>query len=316
MKSVLVSGGCGFIGSHLVDRLLLRADVCQVVVVDNLWTGAAKNLAHIHDERLQVIVGDAEAYQTDLKFDEILHLASPAAPPWYMADPLRTVRANVLGALHLLTLLKAGGRFCYTSTSEVYGEPAVSPQPEHYRGSVDCTGPRSAYDESKRCTESILFESRRVHGTNIKVVRLFNVYGPRFQPNDGRAIPNFVSQAVGTGVLTVYGSGLQTRSWGYISDIVVALERFFWLDNIDHPGPLNIGNDEEISVLSIADYVASLVPGCRIHHGPSVPQDPSNRRPDLTLARQLVPGWTAKVDYKRGIQETLEWFRQTHHDAR
>lgn len=310
MKSVLITGGCGFIGSHLVDRLLCRADIYILVVVDNLWTGTSANLAHVKDDRLKIVTCDAESYQTDLRFDEILHLASPASPFWYMADPIRTIRANVFGAIHLLSLLKPGGRFCYTSTSEVYGEPAVSPQPEAYRGSVDCTGPRSSYDESKRCTESVLFESRRVHGTQIKVARLFNVYGSRTRSDDGRAIPNFLSQGVGNGVVTIYGSGLQTRSWGYVDDIVTALERFFWLDQIDYPGPLNIGSDKEVSVLTIAEYVATLIPNCRIRFEPPMPQDPTNRRPDLTLCRQVLPGWEAKTDYEQGVRLTLDWFRR------
>ena len=214
MTTVLIAGGCGFIGSHLVDRLLRRSDLRKLIVVDNLWTGIQDNLAGIRDDRLHVEIGDAELLSTDLRFDEILHLASPASPLWYMRDPIRTIHANVTGALHVLNFLKPGGRFCYTSTSEVYGEAMVSPQPEGYRGSVDCTGPRASYDESKRCTEALLFESRRVYGTDIRVARLFNVYGPRTRPDDGRAISNFLSQALSTGVLTIYGDGLQSRELG------------------------------------------------------------------------------------------------------
>jgi nucleoside-diphosphate-sugar epimerase len=310
MTTILIAGGCGFIGSHLVDRLLLRSDICKLIVVDNLWTGILDNLAGVHDDRLHMEIGDAEALSTDLRFDEILHLASPASPPWYMNEPIRVIHANVTGALHLLKFLKPGGRFCFTSTSEVYGDPIVSPQPETYRGSVDCTGPRSSYDESKRCTEALLFESRRVYGTDIRVARLFNVYGPRTRPDDGRAISNFLTQALSTGVLTVHGDGLQSRSWGYIDDIVDALERFFWRDPIDYSGPLNIGNDREVAVLTVAEYVTRLVPGTRIAFAPPTPQDPSNRCPDLTLARRLLPGWEAKVPYEEGVRRTLAWFRR------
>jgi UDP-glucose 4-epimerase/UDP-glucuronate decarboxylase len=309
MARVLIAGGCGFIGSHLVDRLLRRTDLRQLVVVDNLWTGLRDNLAHIRDPRLELQVCDVETFRSTDRFDEILHLASPASPPWYMAQPVRTVSANVGGALNLLNLLVPGGRFCFTSTSEVYGDPLVSPQPESYRGSVDCTGPRSSYDESKRCTEALLFESRRVHGTQIRVARLFNVYGPRTRPDDGRAISNFITQALAGGQITVYGDGLQSRSWGHVDDIADALERFFWRDAIDHPGPLNIGNDREIAVLDVAKYVASLVPGSRIVFAPPAPQDPTNRCPDLTLARRLLPGWQAAVAYEEGVRRTLEWFR-------
>ena len=309
MKKVLISGGCGFIGSHLVDRLLKRTDLETLVVVDNLWTGVQSNLSHITDKRLKVMIGDVEELATNMRFDEILHLASPATPAQYMNEPARTIRANVAGALHLMRFLRPGGRFCFTSTSEVYGEPLVSPQPESYRGLVDCTGPRSSYDESKRCTEALLFESQRVNNLDVRVARLFNVYGPRTRPDDGRAVSNFITQALTTGALTVYGAGDQVRCWGYVDDMVDALERFFWLDRIEHRGPLNIGNDREITVREIAEYVTRLVPGSRIEFAPPLPQDPSNRRPDLSLARKLLPGWAAEVPYEVGVKHTLEWFK-------
>ena len=175
---------------------------------------------------------------------------------------------------------------------------------------MDCTGPRASYDESKRCTEALLFEQQRVGGLDARVVRIFNTYGPRTRMEDGRAISNFVIQALTTGVLTVYGDGSQSRSWGYADDIVEGLERFFWRDSISHRGPLNIGNNQEVSVLRIAEFVSSLVPGSRIEHQPPVPQDPTNRCPDLTLARHVLPGWEAKTGYQEGIERTYEWFRQ------
>ena len=174
-----------------------------------------------------------------------------------MNEPLRTISANVLGAMNMLKALSPGGLFCYTSTSEVYGDPLVSPQPESYRGSVDCTGPRSAYDEGKRCVEAMLFQALRVHQVRIKVVRLFNVFGPRTRPDDGRAVSNFITQALRGEPLTIFGDGQQTRSWGYVDDIVDGLERFFWLDGSDYPGPLNIGNDREIPVVDVARYIIS-----------------------------------------------------------
>ena len=238
MKTVLVSGGCGFLGSHLVDRLLLRDDVELILVVDNLWTGRTKNLAHVNDARLDIVECNVEKFASKTRFDEIIHLASPASPPWYMREPVRVIQANVHGALNLLDHLAPRGRMSYTSTSEVYGDPFISPQPESYRGSVDCTGPRSSYDESKRCTEALLFESQRVSALDIRVARLFNVYGPRTRIDDGRAISNFLGQALTTGELTVYGDGLQSRSWGYIDDIVEGLARFFWRDQIRYRGPL------------------------------------------------------------------------------
>lgn len=242
-RSVLISGGCGFLGSHLVDRLLRRSDLEKLVVVDNLWTGTRDNIAHVADPRFDLQIADAESFSSLQRFDEIIHLASPASPLWYMREPVRTIKANIGGALNLLTLLKPGGRFCFASTSEVYGDPLVSPQPESYRGSVDCTGPRASYDESKRCTEALLFEQQRVGGLDIRVVRIFNTYGPRTRIDDGRAVSNFAIQALTTGVLTVYGDGSQSRSWGYVDDTVEGLERYFWRDGISHRGPLNIGND-------------------------------------------------------------------------
>ncbi len=309
MRRVLVAGGAGFIGSHLVDRLLARADIERIVVVDNLWTGLRSNLAHTSDYRLSIVQSDTETFQSDIMFDEIYNLASPASPPWYMKEPERTISANVLGTMRLLALLAKGGTFCFTSTSEVYGDPLITPQPESYRGSVDCTGPRSSYDESKRCTEALLFEKSRVQGTNVRVARLFNVYGPRTRPDDGRAVSNFITRALVGQPIVVYGDGRQSRSWGYIDDIVEGLARLFWLTPIDHRGPVNIGNDREISVLEIARYVASLIPGSTIIHVDPVPQDPTNRRPDLTVAHQLLKGWTCWVPYEEGVRRTLQWFR-------
>ncbi|PBB68217.1 UDP-glucose 4-epimerase [Mesorhizobium sp. WSM4312] len=309
-RSVLVSGGCGFLGSHLVDRLLRREDVETLVVVDNLWTGSRDNIAHVSDPRLSLRIADAETFTTSQHFDEIIHLASPASPVWYMREPARTIKANIGGALNLLSLLRLGGRFCFASTSEVYGDPLMSPQPESYRGSVDCTGPRSSYDESKRCTEALLFEEQRVSGLDVRVVRLFNTYGPRTRIDDGRAVSNFVCQALTTGILTVHGDGSQSRSWGYVDDIVDGLERFFWRDSITYRGPLNIGNNREVSVLGIAKFVCSLVPGSRIEHHAPIPQDPTNRCPDLTLARQVLPGWEATTSYEEGIRRTFEWYRR------
>jgi nucleoside-diphosphate-sugar epimerase len=310
MRRVLVAGGCGFIGSHLVDRLLSRQDVGELVVVDNLWTGQQENIAHVDDRRLTFVKADAEHFRSDLRFDEIYHLASPASPPWYMAEPLRTISANVGGALNLIGMLAEGGQMAYTSTSEVYGDPLVSPQPETYRGYVDCTGPRSSYDESKRCVESLLFEARRVHGVRVKVVRLFNVFGPRTRVDDGRAVSNFITQGLRGLPITVYGDGAQTRSWTYIDDAVDALERFFWRDGSDFPGPVNIGTDREVSVLEVAQYVQRRFPGSRIEHHPSPPQDPVQRCPDLTLARQVIPGWEAGITYEDGVERTVAWFRE------
>lgn len=307
---VVVAGGAGFIGSHLCDRLLRRKEVTRCVVVDNLWTGRPENIAHITDPRFEFVESDVEAFKTSERFDVVLHLASPASPPWYMGDPKRTISANLIGAFRLLELLATDGKFCFTSTSEVYGDPLVSPQPESYRGSVDCTGPRSSYDESKRCTEALLFEMKRTKGLDIRVARLFNVYGPRTRPDDGRAVSNFITQALSGRPITILGSGSQTRSWGYIDDIVDALDAFFLGPVPEYDGPLNIGNDREISVIDVAKHVAGLVGNTDIIHLPPTPQDPTNRRPDLTNARRVLPQWECVVPYEDGVRKTLDWFKE------
>jgi UDP-glucose 4-epimerase/UDP-glucuronate decarboxylase len=308
-KRVLIAGGCGFLGSHLCDELLKRPDVATLVCVDNLWTGHVRNIAQLTDRRFHFVESDIEAFRSDQPFDEVYHLASPASPPWYMREPARTISANVVGALRLLELLKPGGRFCYTSTSEVYGEPLVTPQPESFRGWVDCTGPRSSYDEAKRATEALLFETRRTQGLDLRITRLFNVYGPRTREDDGRAISNFISQALDGKPITVFGDGTQSRSWGYVSDLIEGMARFFWRDTFDYQGPLNLGNDREISVIDIARYVAKLFGGHPIVHAEPAPQDPTNRCPDLTIARQILPGWSCEVPFEEGVERTLEWFR-------
>jgi len=308
VKRILVAGGSGFVGSHLVDRLLDRSDVERVVVVDNLWTGSRDNLAHLHDGRLRIHLSDVENFASDQTFHEIYHLASPAVPKIYSSEPARTISANVIGAFRLRELLAPGGRFCFTSTSEVYGEPLVSPQPESYRGSVDCTGPRSSYDEGKRCTEAFLFECQRAHGMNVRVARVFNTYGPRTRIDDGRAISNFIGQALKRQPIMVYGDGKQSRCWGYVDDIIEGLAGFFFSDTIEFIGPINIGNDREISVIEVAQYIQRLVPGTLIEFAPPLPQDPTNRCPDLTLARRLLPGWKCAIEYEEGVRRTIEWF--------
>jgi len=240
MKNVLLAGGRGFLGSHLHDRLLRRSDLNSVVIVDNVWTGALSNLAHIDDAGLPIVECGIDDYRPDTLFDEVIQFGSPASPPWYMQEPVRTIEDNVDGPLNILNLLKKDGRLCFASNSEVHGDPLVSPQPETYRGPVDCTGPRSAYNEARRCTESILFESRRTTGLDIRLIRLFVVYGPRTRLDDGRAVSDPFGQALTTCELIVCGDLSRTRSWGYVDDIIDALKRYFWLDGLPHPGPPNI----------------------------------------------------------------------------
>jgi UDP-glucose 4-epimerase/UDP-glucuronate decarboxylase len=309
-KRVLVTGGCGFLGSQLCDQLLARPDLELLVCVDNLWAGRKENVVHVRDPRFKTVFCDVENFRSESRFDEIFHLASPASPPWYMREPGRTISANIVGAMRALELLEGGGRFCYTSTSEVYGQPEVSPQPESYRGAVDCTGPRSSYDEAKRVTESLLFETRRTRGLDLRVVRLFNTFGPRMRPDDGRAVSNFIVQALTGGPIRVQGDGTQSRSWGYVSDVVEGMSRYFWRDAIAYDGPLNIGNDREVAVIDVARYVAELVGGREIVFEAPMPHDPTHRRPDLTAARRVLPGWTCQVSYEEGVRLTVEWMKR------
>lgn len=308
-RKLLVSGGAGFLGSHLIDRLLLRDDVASLIVVDNLSSGSRANLAQIADPRLIFVEADIAGFRGDDRFDEIYHLASPAAPRHYMAHPVETVTANVAGALGLLDRLVPGGRFCFTSTSEIYGDPDISPQPESYRGRSDPVGPRSSYVEAKRCTEALLVHAGTARGIDIRIARLFNSYGPRMRADDGRAIPMFIAQALAGRPITVHGDGQQCRSWGYVDDIAGGLARFFWIDDHRYGGPVNIGNDHEVAVIDIARHVAAQVYGVEIAFVPALLDDPRHRRPDLTLCRRLLPGWSADTSYREGIVATLAWMR-------
>jgi nucleoside-diphosphate-sugar epimerase len=227
-----------------------------------------------------------------------------------MKDPPRTIRASVLGTLRLLDLLQPGGVICFPSTSEAYGDPLVTLQPESYRRSDHCTGPRSSYDESKWCAEAILLEVRRVQGIRTKVARLFNVFGHRTRSDDGRAVSNFISQALRGEPSTVYGHGLQTQSWGYVDDIVDGLTRFFWLQPSDYPGSLNLGNDREVSVINVARYVQSRFPKNSIIHSPPVLPGPTSRRPDLTITRCEPASWSCEVSYEEGVDSAIAWFQE------
>ena len=310
MSRVLVAGGCGFIGSHLVDRLLLRRDVSALYVVDNLWTGLRQNLDHVRDRRLHFVQSDIERFRSNFGFDEIFHLAL----------------AGFAAVVH-------GGTAAHSASERRRrAEPAGSAQAGrmdrvhiHIRGlrrpvGLAATGdlswlrrlhrPRSSYDESKRCVESLLFEARRVHGVRVKVVRLFNVFGPRTRVDDGRAVSNFITQGLRGLPITVYGDGSQTRSWTYVDDVIDALGRFFWSDGSEFAGPLNIGTDREVPVIEVAKYVQRCFPGSPLEFHPPPPQDPTNRRPDLRLARQMLPGWSADVTYEQGVERTIDWFRR------
>jgi dTDP-glucose 4,6-dehydratase len=301
----LITGGSGFLGSHLAQALIARG--WEVVVYDNLSTGQLSNLDGLDPDRLTVVIGDvSEGIPVDGPLDAVLHFASPASPPDYLSQPLETLRAGALGSEHALELAREhGARFLLASTSEVYGEPLVHPQPEDYCGNVSTTGPRAVYDEAKRYAETLAMTYHRVHGVDVKIARIFNVYGPRLRPTDGRVVSNFLRQAMTGEPITIYGDGTQTRSLCYVDDVVEGLLSLLdsgWI------GPLNIGNADECMVLELAKLVVDIV-GSRspIEYRPLPVDDPTRRCPDTRLARQVL-GWEPQVGLIEGVQRTMKWF--------
>jgi UDP-glucuronate decarboxylase len=302
---ILVTGGAGFIGSHLIDRLMKSSH--EVICLDNFFTGRKHNvLAWMSSPKFELIRHDV----TDpirLEVDQIYHLACPASPVHYQSNPVKTIKTNVMGTLHLLGLAKrVKARFLLASTSEVYGDPEVHPQAEDYRGCVNPIGPRSCYDEGKRVAETLSFDYYRQNKVDIRVARIFNTYGPRMLENDGRVVSNFIVQALKGDAITVYGDGSQTRSFCYVSDLVDGLIR---LMNGDCIGPVNLGNPDEYTVLQLAKKIQSMVnPNADIQFK-SLPQDdPRRRRPDITLAKQAL-GWQPTISLEAGLQTTIEDLR-------
>lgn len=303
---ILVTGGAGFVGSHLCDRLVQQGH--QVTALDNLRTGSRLNVAHLKDNRLFEFV-EADVQQAlHGDYDRIYNLACPASPPHYQADPIYTSMTCISGALNVLDLAHRNDcRVLQASTSEVYGDPDISPQPESYRGSVNPHGIRACYDEGKRMAESLFFDHHRMHGTRIKVARIFNTYGPRMDPNDGRVVSNFIVQALQGRSLTLYGDGSQTRSFCYVDDMVEGLMRLMESDE-DVLGPINLGNEGEFSMLELASQVLELTRSRASTEFLPLPQDdPRQRRPDLTLARTRL-GWEPTVALRDGLRRTIDYF--------
>lgn len=305
---ILITGCDGFIGQNLCRAVREKYPTADITGIDNNWTSSPKTPheldinTHVHGD-----VGNIKMFKS-LSFDMVFHLASPASPNWYQSNPLRTIAGNVLGALSCIEWCKPDGLIFFTSTSEVYGDPIVSPQPESYKGQVDCTGPRACYDESKRVSETIFFDAVRMGRVkNIRIARLFNVYGPGTLPQDGRAVSNFITQALQGNPITVYGNGLQTRSFTYIDDVIHGIMTF--VEQEEYMGPLNIGSDVEKSVLHIAHTVRYCVNhDLKIVHLDPVVDDPRQRRPDLTLARKYI-GWNPQIGYEEGIRKTIDYFK-------
>ncbi|NYF99613.1 UDP-glucuronic acid decarboxylase family protein [Janibacter cremeus] len=306
MRAV-VTGGAGFLGSHLCERLLARGD--EVIALDNFVTGDPKNVAHLRDdphfELRQVDVTADVRVEGDV--DLILHFASPASPVDYLQLPIETLEVGSIGTMHALSLAREkGARFVLASTSEVYGDPQVHPQPESYWGHVNPVGPRGVYDEAKRFGEAMTLAHRNTHGISTGIVRIFNTFGPRMRPNDGRAIPNFIRQSLVGDPVTVAGDGSQTRSICFVDDLVAGI---LALADSDHPGPVNIGNPHEISMRDLAAWIIELVgSSSTIEYIPRPVDDPTVRQPDTTLARQLL-GWRPEVDIETALRCTIDWFR-------
>ncbi|MDP4013822.1 MAG: UDP-glucuronic acid decarboxylase family protein [Candidatus Nanopelagicales bacterium] len=306
-RRVLVTGGAGFIGSHLCERLL--GDGHEVLCVDNYYSTSKQNIEHLLTHpRFEVLRHDV-TFPLYVEVDEIYHLACPASPIHYQRDPVQTTKTSVHGSINMLGLAKrTGAKILLSSTSEVYGDPSVHPQSEDYWGHVNPIGVRSCYDEGKRCAETLFFDYRRQHDLPIKVVRIFNTYGPRMQPNDGRVVSNFIMQALRGEQLTVYGDGSQTRSFCYVDDLVDGLVRMMSTEH-DVIGPINLGNPNEIAVRELAERVTALIdPDQSVRYLPLPEDDPRQRQPDITQAAAVL-AWKPEVDLEQGLPSTIEWFR-------
>lgn len=306
-KRVLVTGGAGFLGSHLCERLLAQGD--DVLCVDNYFTGRKENIAHLlgnpHFEAMRHDV----TFPLQVEVDEIYNLACPASPIHYQYDPVQTTKTSVMGAINMLGLAKrVGAKILQASTSEVYGDPTVHPQTEDYRGNVNPLGPRACYDEGKRCAETLFFDYFRQHRVRIKVARIFNTYGPRMHPNDGRVVSNFVVQALRGEDITLYGDGGQTRAFCFVDDLIEGLMRLMATGD-EVVGPINIGNPHEISVRELAERVIRLTGArARIVFQPLPADDPMQRCPDITKAREVL-GWAPAVELDVGLGRTIGYFR-------
>jgi UDP-glucuronate decarboxylase len=303
---VLVTGGAGFLGSHLCERLLTTG--AHVICLDNLFTGGKRNIQHLMDNPLFEFIQHEVTNPIYIQADAIFNLACPASPVHYQFDPVHTTKTSVLGAINVLGLARrVKAKVLQASTSEVYGDPDVHPQHEGYWGHVNPVGPRSCYDEGKRCAETLFFDYRRQHGLRIKVARIFNTYGPRMHPNDGRVVSNFIVQALRGEPITIYGDGAQTRSFCFVDDLIDGLLRLMETPD-EFTGPVNLGNPTEFTVRQLAEKVIQLTgSGSRIIHDPLPADDPRQRQPDIALARKAL-NWQPHIDLEHGLQATIEYF--------
>jgi len=307
LKRILVTGGAGFLGSHLCDRLVEQGH--DVICLDNFFTSQKSNVAHLLARPNFELVRHDVTHPIWLEVDEIYNLACPAAPGHYQHNPIKTMKTSVLGAINMLGLAKRGrAKIFQASTSEVYGDPDVHPQPESYRGNVNPIGPRACYDEGKRAAETLFFDYHRMNRVNIRVVRIFNTYGPRMHPYDGRVVSNFIRQALAGEDITIFGDGQQTRSFCYADDLI---EGFLRLMNgpDEFIGPVNLGNPGGFTILELAEQVLRITGAkSKLVRRPLPADDPKQRRPDISLAQEKL-GWTPKVPLEEGLKRTIEWFR-------
>jgi UDP-glucuronate decarboxylase len=305
-QRILVTGGAGFVGSHLIDRLLERGD--EVLCVDNLFTGDKSNLDHLNGHPRFEFMRQDICFPLYVEVDQIYNLACPASPIHYQFDPVQTTKVSVIGAINMLGLAKRlKARIFQASTSEIYGDPAVHPQPENYWGNVNTIGPRACYDEGKRCAETLFFDYRRQHNLDIKVARIFNTYGPRMHPGDGRVVSNFIIQALQGEPITIYGDGQQSRSFCYVDDLVEGFLRLMDTGP-DFPGPINLGNPNEFTMLELAELVLEITgSSSKLVKMPLPQDDPRQRQPDITLAREKL-NWEPKMQLREGLTKTIAYF--------
>lgn len=312
-QRILVTGGAGFLGSHLIDRLLARGD--EVICVDNLFTGSKRNIEHLLEHPHFEFMRHDVTFPLYIEVDQIYNLACPASPIHYQHDPVQTTKTSVLGAINMLGLAKRlHARIFQASTSEVYGDPFVHPQSEDYWGNVNPIGPRSCYDEGKRCAETLFFDYHRQHGLDIRVARIFNTYGPRMHPNDGRVVSNFIVQALKGEDITIYGEGQQTRSFCYVDDLIEGFLRFMDANNhepgkLNFPGPINIGNPGEFTIRQLAEKVIDITGSkSKIVFLPLPPDDPMQRQPNIRMARQHLNDWQPQIQLSEGLRKTIIYF--------
>ncbi len=307
-KRVLVTGGAGFLGSHLCERLLLEG--YEVLCMDNFFTGNKANIIHMMDHPYFELIRHDVQQPILMEVDEIYNLACPASPVHYQFDPVATTRTSVLGAINMLDIArKCKAKILQASTSEVYGDPEVHPQPESYRGSVNTIGPRACYDEGKRCAETLFFDYKRQFDLEIKVVRIFNTYGPRMHPDDGRVVSNFIVQALSGKDITIFGDGRQTRSFCYVDDLISGMIQTMGTNRV-FTGPVNLGNPEEYTMLELAEKIIELTDSSSsIVYRPLPEDDPMQRKPDITLAKEAL-GWEPEVKLEKGLQKTIDYFRK------